>query len=374
MRVMKTDSRQPRMFGESVSMFCQRSLVAVSGGLPLFRATAICVIMVAFLAGGDSLVGMKLSNLSWAQEEKAETQADASSIRVRGQLSVPDPSFQVDLSGFEMTLEEIVPAPQPPLPPNFEALTLEERRKWYSEFLQSKEGQAFQAKVAEIDAARKRLSCVAGEDGKFVFEEGFPATFGLYGQKEFKRDGKTFLADFFAEVPVGEGIKFLDLGTLPLSIRRVLQTGELAPDLVLGPEGSSIDPQSVPLKKYAGRPLLLFFWTRDGLESIETQLQSVVQQKPGNVQLLGVCLDAPDAATKKYLADTKQPWAVLSTAGMENSQVMIDYGVLAVPAFCLLDAKGQVLLNDEGFYEALSQPEATMPEVIKAALSSASGK
>lgn len=301
-----------------------------------------------------------------ACQETEEQEAGGSGVRVRGRLVVDQPRFTVDLTDIEMTLEEMVPAPELPLPANFQDMTLEQRQKWFQDFQTSEAGKRYQEQLAKADAARKKFSAKTDAEGKFVFESAFAGTFGLFGQKEFESEGKTYLADFFAEVPVGSGVKFLDLGDMPLEIRRILKPGESAPDLVLAP--GDAQKNTVAIKEFSGKPLLLCFFTADGLTRVQADLTALQQDKPGGLQVLGINLDTPDDQLAARLKDLKLDWPVKQTSGLQDAPVVIDYGILALPGFCLIDAQGKVLLSDDGFYEALNAEKATIRSVIESSL------
>ena len=330
--------------------------VCGSGGDSGFKGLMLAVGFLAITSMG----------VVWAQDEAVEE--EGSGVRVRGQLVVSDAELKLDLADIEMTLEQIVEAPTPPLPPNFESLTIEQRQKWYQDFQASEAGKQYQANLAKIDAARKKFTAKSDAEGKFAFEGAFPGNFGLFGQKEFVVDGKTFLADFFAEVPVGEGVKFMDLGAMPLEIRRILKVGDAAPDLVLKPKAGNQAAETVPLKEMAGQPVLLCFFTLESLPRIQAAVDAIASEKPEQVQVVGVQLDAPAAETAKQVAALNLKWRVLATSGLETAPIVIDFGILALPGFCLIDAKGKVLMNDEAFYEALNVQGATMSTVITKAV------
>jgi hypothetical protein len=302
------------------------------------------------------------------QEVTDQDDGAGSGIRVRGRLVVEQPQFSLDLAGIEMTLEEMVPAPELPLPENFQQMTLEQRQKWYQEFQASDAGKRFQEQLAKADAGRKKFSAKTDAEGKFVFETAFPATFGLFGQLEFESAGKTYLADFFAEVPVGAGVKFLDLGDMPLEIRRILKSGDVAPDLVLAPPQGAKASETVAIKEFAGKPLLLCFFTADGLTRVQADLTALHKDRPSDLQVLGINLDAPDDELQARLDALKLGWPVKKTSGLQDTPIAVDYGILALPGFCLIDAQGKVLLSDDGFFEALNEEQATIRSVIEKSL------
>lgn len=329
------------------------------------RRTLTCGWVVSCLILGGLLLSGSAQQLR-AQDEKAEQ--EMSGIRVRGQLVVESTKLEIDLSGIEMTLEEIVPAPKLPLPENFESLSIEQRQKWYQEFQASDAGKKYQAEFDKIDAARRKFSATSDAEGKFAFEGTFPGSFGLFGQKEITVDNKTYFADFFAEVPVGEGVKFMDLGTMPLQIRRVLKAGDAAPDLVLESKGDGQPDETVSMKSLAGSPVLLCFFTLDSLPRVREEIDAVVAENTAQVQVLGVNLDPVSETRSQQLEALNLKWKVHTSSGLESAPAVVDYGILALPGFCLIDARGQVLLTDEAFYEAMGQEGSTMRSVISAAV------
>lgn len=329
----------------------------------LGRFAAFCATVV-FLTCFNLAVA---SSAAWQDTADQEGGAGGG-IRVRGRLVVEQPQFSLELAGIEMTLEEMVPAPELPLPDNFPQMTLEQRQKWFQEFQASDAGKSYQEQLAKADAGRKKFSVKTDAEGKFVFETAFPATFGLFGQMEFESAGNTYLADFFAEVPVGAGVKFLDLGDMPLEIRRILKSGEAAPDLVLSPPQGTTDGTTVSIKEFAGKPLLLCFFTADGLTRVQADLTALHNDRPSGLQVLGVNLDAPDEALQARLDALKLAWPIKKTSGLQDAPVAVDYGILALPGFCLIDAQGKVLLSDDGFFEALNEEQATIRSVIEKSL------
>jgi len=301
--------------------------------------------------------------------EQDDQQDSPAGIRIRGRLTVETVEFNVEFDGFELTLEEIVAAPELPLPTNFQQLSLEQRQKWFQEFQASDAGKQYQDRLAKADAARRKRTVRADAEGKFSFNDGFSGTCGLFGQREFEVAGRTYIADFFAEIPVAAGIRFMDLGDLPLTVRRLLKPGEPAPDLRLRAGEDASEASLFKVAKLSGKPALLCFWTRDSLERIREPLDVVLQKKSVNLTVVGVNLDEPSAELQQFLEANPLTWMVLKTSGLPTAPVAVDYGILAIPGFCLLDAQGKVVLNDDGFFEALSQAETTMESVITAALS-----
>lgn len=319
----------------------------------------LCLVLGAWLLSGSA-------EQLRAQDEKAEQEPNG--IRVRGQLVVESSKLTMDLSGIEMTLEEIVPAPKLPLPENFESLSIEQRQKWYQEFQASDAGKKYQAEFDKIDAARRKFTATSDAEGKFAFEGAFPGSFGLFGQKEIAIDNKTYFADFFAEVPVGDGVKFMDLGAMPLQIRRILKAGDAAPDLVLASKDDGQPGETVSIKSLEGSPVLLCFFTLDSLPRVREEIDAVVAEKTAEVQVVGIILDPVSEKRSQQLAALNLKWKVHDSSGLESAPAVVDYGILALPGFCLIDAKGQVLMNDEAFYEALGQEGSTMRSVITAAV------
>lgn len=300
--------------------------------------------------------------------EETDDSGKGGKVRVRGQLVVADPQFKVDLQGFDVTLEEILPPPKLPLPEGFQELTLPERQEWFKQFQQSPAGIAFQAELDRLKASRLLLTTKAESDGKFTFKEAKHSLFGLYGQKEFTQDGKTFVADFMAEIPVAEKLSFIELDRLPVNVRRIIKVGEDAPDLRLsvaveGKPGGRVQP----LKPFQGKPLLICFWSANSIKNMQAEIDKVIDAKLP-INLLGVNLNDPGEERDTFFKETKLRWQNVLTDGLGASPLTIDYAVAALPSFWLVSADGKVMATDNQFFRALSGPEANLLDVLKKAL------
>lgn len=298
------------------------------------------------------------------EQESAEADEDAKTITVRGQLVLADAASGFSIKGMPVVLDEFPKPPALPLPDNYMDLSLEQRQEWYGKFIESEAGIAYQKAVAAAEEKRQLLETQADDAGRFVFREVQRSQFALYGQQEFKKDGKTYLAEFQAEFAVQDKVKFIELDRLPVLIKRLPQVGEVAPDLRLRAEAGK---DSVVSLKSFDKPVLLYFWTVGSVKLLQAELEKVDTEELG-ITILGVNLNAPGEELDSYLAEATLPWKTLKTDGLESSPVAIDFAVSHLPAMWLIGADGKVKATDMQFYRALSTEEADLIETLKQVL------
>lgn len=298
-------------------------------------------------------------------EEEDDSEQSSGTVTVRGQLVFANPEIEFELKGIPVILDEFKTPPKLPLPDDFTDMTMEQRQAWYAEFIESDAGKKYQAEVDEIQKTRHYEEAEADADGRFVFKKVKRSHYGLYGQKEFTKDGKTYIAEFQAEFPIEDKVKFIELDRLPVVIKRVLQVGETAPNLRL----KELDGVAVihDLKKYSGDPVLLYFWSISSAMHIQTELQNANDADLG-IKILGINLNQPGEELDAYLKENPQPWDVLHTDGLDGSPVTIDYAINQLPSMWLIGKDGKILVTDIQFFQALSAEDANLTETLKKAL------
>lgn len=303
---------------------------------------------------------------AWALQDQDEDEDRESTVTVRGQLVLADPESGFEIKGMPVILDEFMSPPALPLPDNFAEMSLEDRQQWYADFIDSDKGKAYQAEVARLEEDRHYQETTADADGKFSFKNVVRSRFGLYGQREFTRDGKTYLAEFQAEFPVEEKVKFIELDRLPVVVKRILQPGEAAPDLVLKADANAKDRVHA-LEQYRGKHVLLYFWTIGSARHVQTELQKA-HQADLDIQFLGINLNQPDEERDQYLAENPSDWTVLTTDGLDGAPVTTDYSVFQLPALWLIGPDGKIVATDIQFFQALSGENADLTATLKKAL------
>ncbi|GEM_PF-2037770 len=301
------------------------------------------------------------------KDDDQDSESRSGKVKVRGQLVLANSDYEVELAGLVVTLEQIVIPPQLPLPEGFTEMELTARQEWYKSFMESAEGKKYQANLDKLDAERSIFTTKADAEGKFSFEDATADVFGLYGQKEFQQAGKTYLAEFFAEIPIQDKIRFIELDRLPVTIKRLLKVGETAPDLSL-----SVDAQGKPnvhlLKDYAGKPLLICFWSINSISNMQAELEKLIDSKEPEIQILGVNLNTPSDELTKFMQESPPKWKSVQSAGFDASPLTVDYAVSALPAIWLVSDKGKILATDMQFFQALGAEDADLAQVLKKAI------
>jgi thiol-disulfide isomerase/thioredoxin len=122
-----------------------------------------------------------------------------------------------------------------------------------------------------------------------------------------------------------------------------LSIGAEAPDIM----GRDLSGNSLKLRDYRGRVVLLSFWfTGCGpcIAMIPKEKELVEKFKHEPFALLAVCADGDPELARKTVEDHGMGWSCLYDG--ENGLIARDYNVLSWPTFYLLDKNGRIAAKD----------------------------
>jgi peroxiredoxin len=114
--------------------------------------------------------------------------------------------------------------------------------------------------------------------------------------------------------------------------------------------GPTLDGGFVKLEDYAGKPMLIVFWSKDS-ETFNRDLPRILaadaKYTKSGLAIIGVNLDREELPLEQYLEKTGISWRQIfhtaaSSRGIRNP-VAVHYGVTSVPTYWLIDGQGRVL-------------------------------
>ena len=114
--------------------------------------------------------------------------------------------------------------------------------------------------------------------------------------------------------------------------------------------GPTLDGGFVKLEDYAGKPMLIVFWSKDS-ETFNRDLPRLLaadaKYSKAGLAIIGVNLDREELPLEQYLEKSGISWRQIfhtaaSSRGVRNP-VAVHYGVTSVPTYWLIDGKGRVL-------------------------------
>lgn len=130
------------------------------------------------------------------------------------------------------------------------------------------------------------------------------------------------------------------------SLRRIRLPGQTLTEF----GGPTLDGGFVKLEDYAGKPMLIVFWSKDS-ETFNRDLPRILAAEakygPAGLQIIGVNLDRDELPLEQYLEKSKVGWRQIfhtdaASRGTRNP-VAMHYGVTSVPTYWLVDGQRRVL-------------------------------
>jgi peroxiredoxin len=304
-----------------------------------------------------------------AAEKKAAATGDAATsqpgITVTGQVKIAGDVAGVSLADCEGIL--VATAPKPP-----QKVIKQGRegvQKWVQEWLKTPEGQAYSKLM------RLRKPVTIDQDGRFQVSDVPQGKFtlliaafktetpeGAAGQPA-KKVKTELLAQTKHEFEVarqqaGAG-KPLDLGTVELTVPKVPQAGDMAPDFKV----PTLDNKTISLKDYRGKVVLLDFWATwcGPCRGEVPNLKSAYEKFGKNPKfvIISLSLDDDIAAPKDYVKKNGMDWTQGFLGDWGQDKVTKAYGVNSIPATFLIGPDGKVI--DKGL-----RGESLAPGIAKA--------
>lgn len=124
----------------------------------------------------------------------------------------------------------------------------------------------------------------------------------------------------------------------------LLKPGTPVPDFTL----ADIDGNSVSIKDFLGKKVVLVFWASwcpDCREEIPLLKKMQAKADPKKVAFVSVSFDRKEETWKDFVRTNQLGGVQLfDAAGKKNSTIGTDYGVQWIPALYLIDEKGKVEL------------------------------
>src|SRR5581483_4858606 len=125
--------------------------------------------------------------------------------------------------------------------------------------------------------------------------------------------------------------------------------------------GASLEGGKIDTAAYRGKTLLVVYWaTWSNLFTTDLpQIRALHQQyRNKGFEVVGVCLDIPSgtpaqqvATLKKFLQTSNVPWPEIYEPGGLDSPPAVQYGIIALPTYILIDKNGEVLSRQSSVQE-----------------------
>jgi peroxiredoxin len=271
--------------------------------------------------------------------QPAATEFDVSGRTLVGRAVADDPGRKFVWRGTNSTYNLRTPMPAEPTAP---FRTEAERVAWFQRY-------------ADASANMRGYPVAMAQDGTFSVADVPPGDYELVFEITGEPaagpapNGDHTIAHYIHGIsvpaaPPGAAELPVDLGTLTVPLDRGLRIGDTA----LAWDGKTLDGQTLRLSDFAGKAVLLVFWSMNGysVPEIRTEplkLQSLLDQYGTNLmRVVGMTLASESDDIQAFVEEHKLRWPQVSFDNLTASRVWQAYDVQAGPVLILVGADGKV--------------------------------
>lgn len=271
------------------------------------------------------------------------TQSQAADVS--GKIAIPDKSdVELDATKATITLSKAVRREPLPFPDGFQQMTTPQKRAWYTKWLTTDEGKAYNQRMRDAYTNRKVYNIKADAEGNFTQKDVEAGNYTLMVQF-FKKKNPTRGTD-----PIADGGKRLtvadqpvDAGTIPLTIRRTVNVGDVAPDFNV----KTVDGKPLKLSDHRGKYVLVDFWAvwcgpcKGETPNLKNTYSAFESDK--RFAMIGLSLDKDTAAPIGYAKKNDLGWIQGYLGDWGKDQVTKQYGIRGIPSIWLIGPDGKVV-------------------------------
>jgi peroxiredoxin len=258
--------------------------------------------------------------------------------------------LEIDLPEMEAKLRQYVILPPAPFPAGHEKWTLKQRTEWEKEFVATEEGKKIIERNKKLLEEANSFDIDIEQDGSFVIYDVPPGDYAIQGRVDKKVKEINYAFEVFGKLTVDKKVDLLDLAPIRIEVTPQYQRGQQAPPLGVATYN---DEQKLELKMFAGKYLMLNFWSAES--PVAAQEQKTLQDmhakigKEIGLSLLSINIDKD---RKKALTLLQKNATIKGSHGFTlgiDHRALLNYGVRGVPSYWLIDQEGKILMNQYEF-------------------------
>lgn len=258
--------------------------------------------------------------------------------------------LELELPQIEAKLRQYVILPPAPFPAGHEKWSLKQRAEWEKEFAATDEGKQVIERNKKLLEAANSFDIDIEQDGSFVIYDVPPGDYAIQGRFDKKIKEINYAFEVFGKLTVDKKVDLLDLAPIRIEVTPQYQRGQQAPPLGVATYN---DKENLELKMFAGKYLMLNFWSAESPVAAEEQktLQAMHAKigKEIDLYLLSINIDKD---RRKALSLLQKNSALKGSHGFTKGlqhQAISNYGVRGVPSYWLIDQEGKILMNQYEF-------------------------
>lgn len=268
-------------------------------------------------------------------------------------------SLKVDLTKINGKLREYVELPPPKYPAGYEKWTGQQLVAWQDKFAATEAGKKVIERNQKLLDAANSFDIQVERDGSFVIYDVPAGEYAIQGRYDRAIGDLNYAYEIFGKLSVGKDVDEMSLAPIQIEVTPQYQRGMPAPPIKVA---NYNDKTNLELPMFKGKLLMLNFWSVESPVAAKEQeaVQNTIAKFTGDQKLsvLSINIDKDRKKALKLLSANKLLKGSHGfTLGDENPS-LFNYGIRGVPSYWLIDAKGNVLMNQYEFAKMMRSKDS----------------
>ena len=328
------------------------------------------------------LVAVVVACLVTTQPVSAQRKRKKQDTTIKGEVTLKDQrlrswngdNLSVDMTKISAKLREYVKLPPPKYPAGHEKWTIAQRAKWEDKFAATEAGKKVLERNKKMLAEANSFDLKIERDGSFVIYDVPAGEYAIQGRYDQEVGDVNYAYEVFGKLDVGKDVDEIVLDPIHIEITPQYPRGVPAPPFKVTTYN---DKSNLELKLFKGKLLLINFWSAASpvaakeQEAVQATLGKIPAKEKYNVLSINVDKDRKKALkllSDGILKDGKRKKLLKGSHGFtlgSGNPSLFNYGIRGVPSYWLIDADGNVLINQYEFAKLMQTKESIEAIIIE---------
>ena len=328
------------------------------------------------------LVAVVVACLVTTQPVSAQRKRKKQDTTIKGEVTLKDQrlrswngdNLSVDMTKISAKLREYVKLPPPKYPAGHEKWTIAQRAKWEDKFAATEAGKKVLERNKKMLAEANSFDLKIERDGSFVIYDVPAGEYAIQGRYDQEVGDVNYAYEVFGKLDVGKDVDEIVLDPIHIEITPQYPRGVPAPPFKVTTYN---DKSNLELKLFKGKLLLINFWSAASpvaakeQEAVQATLGKIPAKEKYNVLSINVDKDRKKALkllSDGILKDGKRKKLLKGSHGVtlgSGNPSLFKYDIRGVPSYWLIDADGNVLINQYEFAKLMQTKESIEAIIIE---------
>ena len=275
-------------------------------------------------------------------------------------------NLNVDLTKITGKLREYVELPPPNYPAGYKKWTAQQLVEWQDKFAATEAGKKVIERNQKLLDAANSFDIQVERNGSFVIYDVPEGEYAIQGRYDRAIGDLNYAYEIFGKLTVEKEVDEMSLAPIRVEITPQYQRGMPAPPFKVTTYN---DKDDLELEDFKDKLILLNFWS--ATSPVAAKEQAAVQGTIGKIKgadgkiksndeysVLSINVDKDRKKALKLLAASKMTKGSHGFTLGPNNPSLFNYGIRGVPSYWLIDAEGNVLINQYEFAKMMQSKDS----------------